>query len=263
MKASARNNALTVLLLSGLTCAGNAHAIVPVIDVVNATSNIIQNFQLKAIKHSLTNTGDGTINNYTNNIDRSTTNIDKSIVENTEISNEFTWIISKGSEDEVVPIPREVAEKLKAVLGEHTNDGYAAQFQSAKYYVDQESREEFTEVGFEGSRARKAANDALIKSIEMDQEALEKEAESLTLFADKSKDAKGRGRQQQVANVLAGTQVTQLMKLRSMMLVSEAARAAEAQASADKDARAIATGKAMRAGLSDQRYQMVAKQPVF
>jgi conjugal transfer/entry exclusion protein len=261
MRASAKNKILIGLFMSGLTSVGTAHAGIPVFDVVNATSNIIQNFQLKAIKHSLTNTGNGTINNYTNNIDNSTKNIDKSIHENTEIwDTDFTWIINTEHGDEEVPIPAPVAEKLNAVLDGKTSDEYASAFQAAAYYEDVIKEENIVPVSMEGSRARKAANDALVKSIELDQAGLTEDAGSLAKFMEKGIQAKGHGHQLQVANALAGTEVNQLMQLRSMMLVSEAAHAAEAQAAADKESRAIATSRALRADLQDARLQTMGPQ---
>nr|WP_063573680.1 hypothetical protein [Luteibacter rhizovicinus] len=256
MRTSVKNNALTCLLLGGMTCAGSAQAGIPVFDAVNATSNIIQNIQLNAIKHSLTNTGNGTINNYTNNIDQSTKNIDNSIHDNMEIwDTNFTWIINTEHGDEEVPIPDPVAMKLNAVLDGKSSDDYAAAFQTAAYYEDAIKQENIVPVSMEGSRARKAANDALVKSIELDQAGLTEDAASLNKFMEKGIQAKGHGHQLQVANALAGTEVNQLMQLRSMMLVSEAAHAAEAQAAADKEARAIATNRALRADLSEARNQ--------
>jgi conjugal transfer/entry exclusion protein len=260
MRTSVKGNALAALFVSGLGSVGTAHAGIPVFDVVNATSNIIQNFQLQAIKHSLTNTGNGTINNYTNNIDQSTKNIDKSIHDNTEITGDFTWIINMGDGDEDVPIPREVVTKLNAVLGGKTSDEYAAAFQAAAHYEDAIKNENIGAVSTEGSRARKAANDALVKSIELDQIGLTNEASSLDKFVKDGLKATGHGHQLQVANALAGVEVNQLMQLRSMMLVSEAAHAAEAQDDADKESRAIATNRALRADLSDARKQTMGPQ---
>jgi hypothetical protein len=253
-----------------LCCTGAARAVVavPVFDALNEFSNIIMKTELLAIQQTLATDGEGTINNYTShidnstkNIDNSTKNIDKSITINTEINNEFTWIISHG-DDEIVPIPREVDKKLEAVLGGKTSDNYAAEFQSAEYYIERARQGNSPGVALIGSRVRKAANDALVKSIEMDRKGLEGEAQALTELAGMSK-IQGHARQLQIANAVAGLQADQLMKLRSMMLVSEAARAGEAQAAADKEARAMATADAMRVGLTDARDQTVAIQPKF
>jgi len=99
------------------------------------------------------------------------------------------------------------------------------------------------------SRSRKAANDALVSSVNLEREAIGSEFTQLGSLSARIKEGQGQGHQLQVANALASTQVHQMMKLRSMMVVSEAARAAEAQVAAEKDARAIAVSKHMRAGL--------------
>jgi len=283
MTMPSRIAALTIGLTGAFSWAQTARAGIPVFDAVNATSNIIQNFQLKAIKDSLAAPVDGdTINNYTHNIDKSTsnidnsttsidkstisidehtTNIDKSMVFNTEISADLTWIMNIGNEDEDVPIPRDVSTMLGEILNGKSSDDYAKEFQSAAYYG--RDQKDFAGSGVEGSRARKAANDALVKSIELDQKSLESDTALLRSWQLKSNNAEGHGRQLQVANAFAGSQVNQMMKLRAMLLVSEASRAAEAQAAADKEARAIATGRAMRAGLDDLRSQTIAPQPKY
>lgn len=273
-------------LAAGLCCANAAQAGVPVFDIVNAVQNVFIKGQLAAINKTLSPAkGDQTINYYSKQIDKSTTNIDESTTHidesttnidestanisvlttiNTSIDNDFTWIISIGEDpDEIVPIPTPVDDKLKAILDGRTSDQYAAQFRTAKYYVDSKDDEDFQVIGLEGSRARKAANDALVKSIETDQIGLKNEAGALHDLGEKTNKLKGHARQLQIANAVAGLQADQLMKLRSMMLVSEAARAAEAQAAADKDARAIATSKAMRNGIAAEREQTIAPQPKY
>ncbi|HVI56680.1 MAG TPA: hypothetical protein VM621_16695 [Luteibacter sp.] len=273
MRKLSRKTTLAIALTGALCCTDTAHAVVPVIDALNDFSNIVQNFQLAAIKRSLTDKGGDTVNHYTSNIDQSTsiisettTNIDKSIAFNTEITGDFTWIISNGK-DEDVPIPR-VLGTLNAVLGGQSSDDYVARFRSAKDYVAANqgdgAQEDFGQVGLEGSRARKAANDALVKAIEKEQEGLSDDAVSLKTIMKENINAAGHGHQLQVANTLATTQVSQLMQLRSMMLASDAARVAEAQSAADKEARAIATSKALRSGLSAQIQSIVPRnQPAY
>ena len=82
------------------------------------------------------------------------------------------------------------------------------------------------------------------------QDQIQADTDALKGMKDAIQKSQGTGHQLQVANALAGSQAVQLVKLRSLMLASEAARAAEAQASADKDARAIAVSKQLNDGLS-------------
>jgi len=257
MKKPPGKTALTICVVAGMCWTTSASAVVvPVIDAANLFSNVVQNFQLKAIKQALSPPDEGgqTINYYTKNID-------VSITKNTEVNNEFTWIINK--EDENVPIPEPVNAMMRAILGGEPSDVYSAKFQSVDHYVklreESAGQGEFEEIGLDGSRARKAANDALVAAIEAEQKGLGKDADSLKEWMGDNINAQGHGRQLQVANSLAHTQVNQLMKLRSMMLASEAARAVEAQSAADKEARAMAKSKAMRNDI--HKYTHVAAPP--
>lgn len=252
-----------------------AHAGIPVFDVMNFASNVVQNVQLFKIQHSLTDHSQGTvvynttnidnstksidrstkkIDKSTSNIDISTTNISKITNKNYEINAEFTWIINKGG-DEIIPIPKELAPKPAAIHGGGL-EAYIANFKDAGTYAAGVSGDK-PEGVFEGSRARKAANDMLVHSIELEQAAMKDELAALKSIKEAGEMAQGHGNQLQVANALSVSQINQLMKLRNSMLVTEAQRAAEAQVAADKDARAIATGVKLRAGLA----QAIAAAP--
>jgi conjugal transfer/entry exclusion protein len=208
-------------------------------NVTSAGSNLAQNLQLKAIKRQLSNNKDGTVIHHT-------INIDKQLEINTEINTEFNWIINEGG-GEIVPIPFDLGK----VMGGNEVKKYT------RYYntVDAHEKDPLGHFGdqtaFEASRARKAANDALVHAIASDDKALQSEANALKDLAAISNNAKGHGHQLQVANALAGSQINQLMRLRSLTLVSEAARAAEVQAAADRDARAVAVGRRLRKGMDD------------
>lgn len=208
-------------------------------------SNVAQNAQLELIRRELVDGGDGTVKNYT-------FNIDKSISYNTEIHNDFTWIINKNGE-EIIPIPFE--GKLGEVMKGQSTEAYTSHYRS----LEQHERDPLGKYGdttaTEGSRARKAANDALVEALTTDQAAMNAEVAGVNRLLDLTKTSDGHGRQLQVSNALAGSQINQLMKLRAMMLASETAHAAEAQAAADRDARAVAVGKKLREGLDNAMNQ--------
>lgn len=245
---------------------GRAAASVPVIDMVNFFANVAQHTELVTIRKSLTERSGGSVNQHTGNIDKSTQDISTSSARiatlageinrkldtNAAIDANFTWIITTGAHgDEIIPLPSEVRQLLKKVHEPGRSDDYASRFADASAYYARlgGNAEAVADADFEGSRARKAANDALVKIIDMEQLRLDEEAGGLKALATASNTAEGHGRQLQVANALAGSQANQLIKMRSMMLASESARAAEAQAAADKDARAIATARHLREGL--------------
>lgn len=253
-----RKIVIAMVMVVGSGTAGVVSAGVPVIDVANLVMNVVQSVQLKKIQKTLTNNSSGTINYYTNNIDKSnthidesTTNISKNTTINTEISTDldFTLIINRGGGEEIIPVPRTVTALLEKIHAKGQDEEYASKFADAATYYVKAGERGPVEAGFEGSRARKAANDALVKSLDLEQDRLASDAKALTKLAGMIDDVQGHGRQLQVANAIAGTQANQMLEIRSMMLASESARAAESQAAADKEARAIATGKHLREGL--------------
>jgi conjugal transfer/entry exclusion protein len=262
------------LIMATSLMATSAHAVVPVIDVVNATSNIIQNVQLKAIKKSLSDPKAMVVNN-TTHIDNSTKEINKSTKEintsisnvekytqiNMEINKSLTWIINKESGDEIIPVPRDLVDKLEAIHGKDPVR-YVENFKDAAGYLSGKDIPAANKAIFEGSRARKAANDMLVDAIELEQAAMGDEMQSLKIIKHHGEDVAGHGRQLQVANALSMSQINQMMKLRSSLMVSEAQRAAEAQVSADRDARAIATSVRMRDGLDDAISGLPMLRPV-
>lgn len=254
-------------LAMATTLVAPAHAGIPVFDALNFASNVVSNFQLAGIKHQLSSTQKGTvvyntenIDNSTHNIDKSTTHIDESThksmtidIKNIEIDTSFTWIINKGG-DEIIPIPRDVKQKLKAFVGGEgagAYESFAGRYNDAQYYAERKDVD-LVAPSFEGSRARKAANDMLVRSIHDEQVALEDEVTAVKELEKLGQKVKGHGNQMQLANALAGSQINQMMKLRNAMLVSEAHRVAEAQANADKEARSIAVAQRMRAGLDER-----------
>jgi conjugal transfer/entry exclusion protein len=203
------------------------------------------------------------IKNHTNNIDVTTVDIQKTTNLNYEIDANFTWIINNG-DNEVIPIPDPIRDAIVKIKNGHDTDTYLSSFRSAEDYSGAGGgNADAATSGFEGSRARKAANDMLVKSLDAQMDGLTGEGAQLSTMVERIGTSQGHGHQLQVANVLAGTQVDQTMKLRSMLLASESARAAEAQALADQDARAIATGKQLREGLADFLRKATPRAPMY
>lgn len=261
-----RSAAVVLVAIIATSTTGRAAASVAVFDMMNFFSNVAQNAQLVAIRKSLTDQSGGSLKQHAENIDKAaqqtnassahiaamSSEISRKLDTNAAIDANFTWIITRGAHgDRIVPIPHEVKQLLQKVHAPGGSDDYAAHFEDASAYYTRLGGNAGDAAGadFEGSRARKAANDALVKIIDMEQGRLDDEAGGLEALATVGNAVEGQGRQLQIANALAGSQANQLIKMRSMMLASEFARAAEAQAAADKDARAIATGRHLREGL--------------
>lgn len=236
-----------------------------VFDVPNFIVNKLSLIQLKSIKDELHNTDKGTVNYNTLEINKNTLQIDRTIQLNYEsnyaIDANFTWIFNGGGE--IIPIPQPVQDKLKAILNDASVDQYTAHYKDANGFGPFPEGGYKDNVATEGSRSRKAANDALVSSVNLEQETIGSDFAQLAVLSAKIKEAQGQGHQLQVANALASSQVHQMMKLRSMMVVSEAARAAESQVAAEKDARAIAVSDHMRHGLGTAANQSVAPRPKY
>lgn len=281
MKGRTRQCAAMLTAVATMSATTPAMAGIPVFDAMNFASNLVQSVQLKKIQKTLNSQQAGTINYYTKNIDdhsmkiedysshienhtrtinESTTNIEHNITLNTVIDADFTWIINKGSDDEIIPIPRAVAPLIAKIRGDGDSEAYAGRFhEAADYYAKRDDDPAGEGGGFEGSRARKAANDAWVQLLDAEQTRLEEEGEGLQKLANDSNGVEGHARQLQFANALAVSQVNQLIKMRSMILASDSARAAEAQASSDREARAIATARHLRDGLD--RAMVASRAP--
>ncbi|MDF3982965.1 hypothetical protein P3W24_15440 [Luteibacter sp. PPL201] len=215
---------------------------------------------------SAINTTTSQINNTTTEINKSTTNIDKSTsisadiaIKNIEVNKNFTVIINKNNPgEEIIPIPSPVKDFFERVTGGRSDDDYAAQYKAASDYAKDGDL-----AGFEGSRARKAANDVWLASIKEHRSGLQGEAEAVATLSTLNKTTQGHGQQMQIANAMAQSQVNQLMQLRSMLLVSEAARLTQAQAGADKESRALATSARLRSGLREASSSLKKDRPEF
>lgn len=253
----------------GAVAAMAVMAVVPakaviVFDPLNFLVNIGSNVMLHNIYHQLKDTGQGTviyntqnIDNSTKSIDKSTTSIDKTTnlsyqldITNTNIDASFTWIINNnGGGGEIIPIPKEVKDRLAAVMNAQSVEDYTAHYKPLEEYETKAFGNYGDATAVESARARRAANTALVQAVSSHEAELADDAEAFRALQQKASKAEGRNAQLQIANALAASEINQLAKMRSMMVVAEAQRAADAQAAADKDARAMAVGKAMRAGL--------------
>jgi conjugal transfer/entry exclusion protein len=252
-----------------------AHAVL-VLDAANLFVNKMNFFQLLAINHQLQDDGKGTIKNYTWNISNQTANINTNVSvmketvnnisvltqKNYDIDTYFTWIIN-GNGEEIIPIPRDVQATLDTITNWNEVGKFNSKFKTASDYKGSIESTSSLDVAFKGSEARKAANDALIEAVGAEQKAFTEELADLVKIAKVGEKAQGHGHQLQVANALAVTEVNQLMKLRSMMMVSEASRAVEAHAAADKDARAIAVKDRLRTGLQGAVSQSLTPLPKY
>lgn len=241
MKKCLKRGAVGLAAMGAMGFAASASAGLPVIDGSNLAVNILELFELKRIGSQLDG---GDIHNYTANIDKSTTSIDNSTksidkstyeswqydIKNFDITNNFDWTVIIGGGGGVTPIPD--------VAGNFGN------FEN--YEGNIASRDVLANADVDGSLAQKAANDQLVKTMIEQQSSLEHDVDQVQSLIAGATKAQGHGHQLQYANAFAGEQAHQMLQVRSLMLASNNAQSAAAQAQADREAREIASARSLR-----------------
>ncbi|SEW28455.1 P-type conjugative transfer protein TrbJ [Luteibacter sp. 329MFSha] len=278
MKRMLKRTTCCLVAATGTALSVPSHAMIPVWDVPNFIVNVGQKIMLMRISHQLEDKGEGTINYNTTWIDKSTRNIDNSThnidvttdnsyrldITNTNIDASFTWIINNDAGGgEIIPIPRKLKDKLAEVMKSQSVDQYTSHYKEYSEYASNPFGRYGDDAVVESARARRAANTALVEAVVSQEAELDSDARALKTLQEKAAKAEGRNAQLQIGNAIAASEVNQLAKMRSMMVVAEAQRVAEAQARADKEARAVAVGSSMRHGLDDAIRHTVAPAPVY
>ena len=137
-------------------------------------------------------------------------------------------------------------------------DGYLYKYQNSAYYMsspcfsargcsESERNTLFANRAL-GSDAQKRANDAMIRSLDMQQEELVADARRLTALQAAAQTSQGQMQAIQAANQLASNQASQLMQIRSLLIAQQTAEAARQSALADIEAQQEAAGVQLRAG---------------
>ncbi len=100
----------------------------------------------------------------------------------------------------------------------------------------------------EGSASQKNANDALMKSIQSQQDAITNDAASLEQLQANAQSAGGRLEAIQYANQLSSHQANQLLQIRTLLVSQQAADVARKQAIVDQEAKEQAASEQVRQG---------------
>lgn len=98
------------------------------------------------------------------------------------------------------------------------------------------------------SDARKRANDALLRGIDNQQDALERDAQQLGRLQNAAQGASGQMAAIGYANQLASQQANQLLQIRSLLLAQQNAVATQMQAENNEKAQQEAAEEALRQG---------------
>lgn len=98
------------------------------------------------------------------------------------------------------------------------------------------------------SEAQQKANEASIRAISQQQDAIAADARRLEQLQRSAQTAEGQRAALDAANMLAASQANQLLQLRSLIAAQTAALTTRQQALADKEAREAAAGAEFRSG---------------
>lgn len=135
-------------------------------------------------------------------------------------------------------------------------DAYLEKFQDVAYYrsspcfsssgCSDAERAAMEENRRLASESQKRANDALFRSLDIQQENLESDASQLLQLQTAAQDADGQLAAIGYANQLASQQTNQLLQIRSLLVAQQNAEAARLASELDADARSDAQAKQLR-----------------
>lgn len=94
----------------------------------------------------------------------------------------------------------------------------------------------------------KRANDALLKSLDQQQQTLTSDAATLQKLQSQAMSAQGQMQALQAGHQLASVQINQLLQIRGMLAAQATAAATSASNDADKAALTAAAAEAFRSG---------------
>jgi len=137
-------------------------------------------------------------------------------------------------------------------------DGYLAKFQDVSYYrsspcfntgCTKAQWDAMTKnAGKLGSEAQKKANDALLKGLDQQQDAMENDARQLERLQSSAQGATGQMQAIGFANQLASNQANQLLQIRGLLSAQQNAIATRNQVLADREAIEAAADENFRKG---------------
>jgi len=147
-------------------------------------------------------------------------------------------------------------------------EAYMGQFRDVDYYrsspcfqlggCPKSAVEELRANGTLSARAVKESNDALLKQIDAQQDALVADGRTLERLQDQAEDADGRMKAIQAANQLASNQANQLLHIRALMVSQNNAAVTYQQATSNRDAQERASARMLRERPDFRRSPAVA-----
>ena len=141
-------------------------------------------------------------------------------------------------------------------------ENYLSKFQDTSHYStspcfgsqtcsDQDKRAIVT-ARAEASTARKLSSDALLMSVDRQQNTLQRDANNLANMQRQAVNAKGQMQAIQSANQLASAQANQLIQIRSLLIAQQSSVATEAQIAGDRESQQQAADQHALSGNNSQ-----------
>ncbi|MCB1655857.1 MAG: P-type conjugative transfer protein TrbJ [Pseudomonadales bacterium] len=141
-------------------------------------------------------------------------------------------------------------------------ENYLSKFQDASHYSaspcfgtqtcsDQDQRA-ITTARAEASTTRKLSTDALLMSVDRQQNTLQRDANNLANMQRQAVNAEGQMQAIQSANQLASAQANQLIQIRSLLVAQQSAVATEAQIAGDRESQQQAADQHALSGNNSQ-----------
>lgn len=177
------------------------------------------------------------------------------MVQNTQQLTKFNWDDAQGTLSQLLGMT-DTIDQYKSQLGSF--DNFLGKFQTIDYYRNipcvgtndctASDLDKLAEIDSLGSDARKKANDALLRSVDLQQLTLKKDSEHLRELQRDAQSSTGRLQALQAANELASEQTNQLLQIRELLVAQQNALAIQMAVQNDKEARAITLKEKFKSG---------------
>jgi type IV secretion system protein TrbJ len=237
-----RKKFLIAMFLIGLMSMP-AHSGLPVID----SSNLVQNIMvaIESIGQTLKQ-----IDQYQTQLQQYENQLQNSMTPDT-----YTWDRARNTINELL-IAIDTLEYYKQQIG--SIDKYLSKFQDVSYYSDfpclssrnctEKERAELAENRRLASESQKRTNDAVLRGIDRQQDALRKDAQTLEGLQTSAQSAIGQMEAIQYANQFASQQSHQLLEIRGLLVAQQNTIVTRNQALVDREAQQAVSAEKLREG---------------
>lgn len=227
-----------------LVAATNAHAGIPVIDATNVSQNVIQAMQAIAEVEQLIKSYQTQLQQYEN------------MLRNTVAPAAYIWdqansVINKLlSAQDTLNYYKNQAGSIENYLSKWKN---VNEYRSSPCFnltasCTDADRAALAAANASSAESVKRANDAVLKALDKQQDALGADARTLERLQSQAGGAMGQMEAIQAGNQLASASTNSLLQIRALLMASQAAIASRDQQVADREAQQAAAGAKLREG---------------